>query len=202
MKHILTTLFIAFFIEVTYAQNGSEIFTSSGVFTVPDGITSITIEVVGAGGTGGGNGGGEDTTGIDENEWEFSTDSGYFHGAVDFAITADTLGFTYLNITGTNDGDSILTLATFFLGTEIVPGTYTTQSISSNAIFDFSDPFFSSIYYAYLDPLSTSLVTIIITSYDSTTREVKGTFSGLANDESGNAVINIKEGKFDAIVSP
>lgn len=58
MKHILTTLFIAFFIEVTYAQNGSEIFTSSGVFTVPDGITSITIEVVGAGGTGGGNGGG------------------------------------------------------------------------------------------------------------------------------------------------
>lgn len=40
------------------AQSGSQIFTSSGTFTVPDGINLVTIEVIGAGGEGGGNGGG------------------------------------------------------------------------------------------------------------------------------------------------
>ncbi|MFA6058434.1 MAG: T9SS type A sorting domain-containing protein [Taibaiella sp.] len=37
---------------------GQSIFTNNGVFTVPAGVNSVTIEVVGAGGTGGGNGGG------------------------------------------------------------------------------------------------------------------------------------------------
>jgi hypothetical protein len=40
------------------AQSGSQTFTSSGVFTVPAGVTAVTVEVVGAGGSGGGNGGG------------------------------------------------------------------------------------------------------------------------------------------------
>ena len=39
------------------AQN-SVVFTNNGNFTVPSGINSLTIEVVGAGGNGGGNGGG------------------------------------------------------------------------------------------------------------------------------------------------
>lgn len=38
------------------AQSGSMEFTSSGSFTVPDGVTSIFVEVVGAGGNGGYNG--------------------------------------------------------------------------------------------------------------------------------------------------
>lgn len=42
----------------TFSQTGSQAFTSSGVFTVPDGVTQITIEVIGAGGKGGVNGGG------------------------------------------------------------------------------------------------------------------------------------------------
>lgn len=37
---------------------GQSIFTNNGVFTVPAGVTSVTIEMVGAGGSGGGNGGG------------------------------------------------------------------------------------------------------------------------------------------------
>ncbi|HYG51980.1 MAG TPA: T9SS type A sorting domain-containing protein [Flavobacteriales bacterium] len=40
------------------AQSGSVVFTSSGTFTVPAGVTSITIEVIGAGGNGGIDGGG------------------------------------------------------------------------------------------------------------------------------------------------
>lgn len=41
-----------------FAQTSPQIFTSSGPFVVPSGVTSVTIEVVGAGGMGGGNGGG------------------------------------------------------------------------------------------------------------------------------------------------
>jgi hypothetical protein len=50
-------LFIAFGSK-TFSQTGSQTFTSSGTFTVPSGVTSITIELVSAGGSGGGNGGG------------------------------------------------------------------------------------------------------------------------------------------------
>jgi hypothetical protein len=39
-----------------FAQSGEQTFTSSGTFTVPDGVTSVFIEVVGAGGSGGYNG--------------------------------------------------------------------------------------------------------------------------------------------------
>ncbi len=42
----------------TFSQTGSQTFTTSGTFTVPSGVTSITIELVSAGGSGGGNGGG------------------------------------------------------------------------------------------------------------------------------------------------
>lgn len=41
-----------------YAQSGSQSFTSSGIFIVPQNVTTITVELVGAGGDGGGNGGG------------------------------------------------------------------------------------------------------------------------------------------------
>lgn len=41
-----------------YAQSGSQAFTTSGDFTVPAGVTSINIEVVGGGGGGGTNGSG------------------------------------------------------------------------------------------------------------------------------------------------
>ncbi len=40
------------------AQSGSQSFTASGMFIVPAGVTTLTVEIVGAGGSGGGNGGG------------------------------------------------------------------------------------------------------------------------------------------------
>ncbi len=57
MKKIFTLVAFAF-AGTVFAQSSSQTFTSSGTFTVPAGVTSITIEVVGAGGDGGGNGGG------------------------------------------------------------------------------------------------------------------------------------------------
>lgn len=40
------------------AQSGSQSFTATGTFIVPSGVTTISIELLGAGGSGGGNGGG------------------------------------------------------------------------------------------------------------------------------------------------
>ena len=56
MKKTTTLFLLAFASSALIAQTQS--FTSSGTFTVPAGVTSISIEVVGAGGDGGGNGGG------------------------------------------------------------------------------------------------------------------------------------------------
>lgn len=63
MKHnYITTLLGAgmFFTSGLTAQSGSQQFTTPGnhIFVVPSGVTTITAEVLGAGGAGGGNGGG------------------------------------------------------------------------------------------------------------------------------------------------
>ncbi len=58
MKKAFLHLLLVFAANLTAAQSGNQIFTASGIFTVPENVTSITIEVVGAGGTGGINGGG------------------------------------------------------------------------------------------------------------------------------------------------
>lgn len=59
MNKLYTTI-AASLIAVTgmLAQSGVQSFTTSGVFIVPSGVTSIVVECVGAGGDGGGNGGG------------------------------------------------------------------------------------------------------------------------------------------------
>jgi hypothetical protein len=60
MKKIysLSFLMLALGISSMKAQSGSQSFTASGVFVVPAGVTTITVELLGAGGSGGGNGGG------------------------------------------------------------------------------------------------------------------------------------------------
>lgn len=55
MKQLFTTALLAMFASATFAQ---VIFTSSGQFTVPAGVESITVELIGAGGNGASNGGG------------------------------------------------------------------------------------------------------------------------------------------------
>jgi len=56
MKKILNLIYISALSFTTTAQ--IETFTSSGVFTVPAGVTLVTVEVIGAGGQGGINGAG------------------------------------------------------------------------------------------------------------------------------------------------
>ena len=56
MQRYIPTLFVLLLCVELFAQQ--MVFTSSGTFTVPAGVTSITCELVGAGGNGAGNGGG------------------------------------------------------------------------------------------------------------------------------------------------
>lgn len=58
MKKTILILLFALASHTGISQSGSQVFTASDAFTVPETITKITIEVVGAGGTGGINGGG------------------------------------------------------------------------------------------------------------------------------------------------
>jgi hypothetical protein len=57
-------IFLLFYTTLIYGQSGTSEFTSTGTFTVPDGVTTILVEMIGAGGhggyngTGGGGGGG------------------------------------------------------------------------------------------------------------------------------------------------
>ena len=54
MKQFASTLFLALFSSALFAQ---ATFTSSGQFTVPAGVDTITVELIGAGGNGASNGG-------------------------------------------------------------------------------------------------------------------------------------------------
>lgn len=58
MKKTITLVLFALGGTMLYSQVNTQSFTASGNFVVPAGVTSLTIEVVGAGGTGAGNGGG------------------------------------------------------------------------------------------------------------------------------------------------
>jgi len=155
-------------------------------------------------GLGGGTGGGTDSVG----SWEFYIDSSYIHGKVNLAIFADTLsvvgaGTWALGINGTTAGDSTLVLVITFPGNTIDTGTYVSQGTpASNALFGFSDQNGNTLFFAVNDPQSQSLMTIHIDSYNSATRVVSGTFSGLASLEDASDVIHISSGKFTATVSP
>jgi hypothetical protein len=55
---LVAATMVVFATNTVFAQMDSVMYTASGTFVVPAGVTSVTIQVVGAGGNGGGNGGG------------------------------------------------------------------------------------------------------------------------------------------------
>ena len=149
---------------------------------------------------GGNNGGGTDSVGT----WEFYTDSGYFHGNIDTTFIQDTLGNSYLYLLGTTaETDSLFYIIITFPNSTITPGTYNIQDTAPTFTgFELHDPLDNPIYVDITDPTSQTNGSVVVSSYDAATKIISGTFSGLANDSVGNAVINIKNGKFTATVSP
>ena len=105
-----------------------------------------------------------------------------------------------------NSVDTAITLIAYLPSGVITPGAYSTQLLppANAAIFGFN--FTSSgdpIYDAVPDNNTTvSNITINIASYDAVTNIVTGTFSGIADDSSGNPVVNLTSGTFTAKVTP
>lgn len=149
----------------------------------------------GGGGTGGGTGGGGSTT---AGAWSFTTASGTIGGTNAAGIFASVMGINALSITATSTtGDSVLSIQ-IGLPSATIPssGSFKTGGSTAFVVQSFSSPT-KPIYEA---DLSTSQqITITITSYNSTTKELIGTFSGNAKDKSGNTAA-ITNGSFDVIV--
>jgi len=154
---------------------------------------------LGLGGNPGGGGviggGGTSTAGIDS--FMFVSPLGTFRGEAEAAVSSIG-GFNILAIQGTT-GDSTFTLSMQMGSATPQPGTYTTSSYAPNA-FAFTDASAAFIYKAGLAlGASDAVITIVITSYDATTKELKGTFSGKAKNASGSNV-DITNGSFDVTV--
>jgi len=176
---------------------GTPILNIPTTFTVAFDTTvcSFTINVQDSTGTGlgGGTGGGTDSTNLSDTAWKFTGDSLAFNGPIDSAyIGVDSAGNSYLALFGSTaaTGDSLFTAFILLPSAVITPGTYNTNA---GSVFVFSIDS-TAIFQAH--SLTTNVnTTITIISYNSTSKIVTGTFSGTAQDSSGNPV-NITSGSF------
>lgn len=146
------------------------------------------------------NTGGTNNTAAD-TAWHFNEGSKYFHGYIDTAFTHDTtvqtIPYKSVQIIGLTAlrGDSVFILSITFPGGVITPGTYSSNALS---VFKFLGSFNENdtVYSAtYLTP--TVNTTVQVTAYSSTTKIIKGTFSGTAKNKANNSA-TITSGKFEA----
>jgi hypothetical protein len=136
-----------------------------------------------------------------DTAWQFTEGTKYFHGYIDTAFTHDTTVQTILyksvQIIGLSAlrGDSVFLLSITFPGGVITPGTYSSNTLS---VFKFLGSFNDkdTVYSAtYLTPTVNTIFQV--TSYSSTTKIIKGTFSGTAKNKTNNSA-TITSGKFEA----
>jgi hypothetical protein len=191
---------------------GTPIIPVSSTFTInfDSSSCSFVVNVQDSTGTGLG---GHDTTGTGDTtaNWQFTTGDGTFSGSIDTAfITVDTsiwrTGGNMLFIEGfTSTRDTVFHIITYLPTNVITTGSYSTQAVppENAAIFGFNLVSNGApIYDGIPDSSSASNVTFIITSYDNSTHILEGTFSGTANNSSGDAVVSVTNGSFVAKVSP
>lgn len=137
------------------------------------------------------------TVNVNPLAWQFSTDNATYSGLIDSAFIYDTSGAKFLTLYGyTASGDSAFVTSMLLPTGEITPGNYSTKTSAILYFENLADT--TDIYKA--DPGTTNVeTTITITSYDSSSNIIEGTFSGQALDTSQN-VVNIINGKFKAKV--
>lgn len=168
----------------------------------------VTVNVKDSTGTGLGGGtdttgtGGGDSTNLSDTAWKFNVGTGFYHGQIDYATIVDTLGFKFLTILGSDvaTGDTIFTAGVLFTGA-VGPGTFTTDvsaQLSLTTIDQSSN--YIIIYQANPNTIATGTSTITITSYNTSTGIMTGTFTGTAEDKNGNPV-TITNGAFQAKIT-
>lgn len=176
---------------------GTGIPTAAGNQQVPivagTSVCAFTVSVNQASGSGG-------STSPD-SAWSFNEGTLFFFGRMDTAFLTTTAGVgTVLNIGGStyHTGDSLISIYVRLPGSTVQPGTYST---SSNTIFYFAfngaNP---APFYSAEPSTNNAVMSVVITSYNSTTRVVHGIFSGNAQTPAG-ALVPITNGKFRAMVA-
>lgn len=204
---------------VTLKPYGIPTIVKDDVFSVTFDSTTCQFTIAVKDSTGTGLGGGSDAP-VTSGTWQFATDSGgYFHGNIMYAdlkpdsiywntiVPPSVTGGTVLRIQGpTPAGDSTFIIYVLFPGNEIIPGTYQTQFTGTDtlgkAIFAFgvmgADV---SIYDALPDRSEPATNVTITVNYNTATKIVSGSFSGVANDQAyftEDRKIGIVNGKFSA----
>jgi hypothetical protein len=141
--------------------------------------------------TGNSSGSGGSTSTGSANTWQFNDGSQLFSGTDSATVNTVTSPVTETALVisgGTMTGDTTISLSVGILGSaSIKTGTYTSSIYVINGI--------SNVIY---QPTTTGQgLQVIITSYNSNTKIVQGTFSGSVQNSSG-ATKNITGGSFNA----
>jgi hypothetical protein len=163
------------------------------VFTIGFGsaFCSFSINATGAG-TGPGGGGGINPN-LSDTAWQFTEGTKIFKGFFDTVYTQTATGVgTVLSLEGytSTNYDTAMYIDILLPGSTVQPGTYFTISTAGFAV----EKDTTTLYEA--DPTTQGTnMQIVITSYDSTTKIVIGTFSGTAKTSTG-AVVTITNGRF------
>ncbi len=186
---------------------GTPILNTGTTFNVSfdSSFCSFTVNVQDSTGTG--LGGQQDTTGTGgggdpdstSSAWQFSQGSFTFAGIIDSAIKDNSTGVaTYLTLNGsTPTGDTTMSIKLVMPTSDIQPGTYTI--LNNSIFFSVVDASTLTILYTADGFTAGTDFTLVITSYDSATKQVKGTFSGQAKNQSGG-IVPITSGSFTATV--
>lgn len=146
------------------------------------------------------------------NSWCFKEGSNIYTGAITWRVMAgDSITNSSLELRGGSSGNNSDT--SFFLhiqmpdfATRPVLGTYhtdpktTSKNTTSFLLAKGTGAAQQPLYYVKSKTGSSVTTKIIITSYDPTTKVVKGTFSGTSWNKSG-VVVNIANGQFNAVVN-
>jgi hypothetical protein len=179
---------------ITLYGQGSPI--DSGTTTIPitagSSTCSFLVPVVApAANTGNSSGSGGSTSTGSANTWQFNDGSQLFSGTDSATVNTVTSPVTETALVisgGTMTGDTTISLSVGILGSaSIKTGTYTSSIYVINGI--------SNVIY---QPTTTGQgLQVIITSYNSNTKIVQGTFSGSVQNSSG-ATKNITGGSFNA----
>ncbi len=134
--------------------------------------------------------------------WQFTADSATFQGTFDTLVRKDTLGYSYYFFVGKTATDSAFGLFITFPAGTLTPGVHsTTDPLPAFNGMELDSPAPSApVYSGSTNNPPGSNITITVTSYDSVSHTLSGTFSGMAANASGAVVINITNGTFTATI--
>ncbi len=182
---------------------GTPILNTGTTFNVSfdSSFCSFTVNVQDSTGTG--LGGGQDTTGTGGGgdpdstitNWQFTEGGFRFGGFIDSAAKDNSTGLiTFVYLSGaTSSGDTSMSLQFSIPASDIQPGTYT--MVNNTIIFSAGDVF-SGLSLSANAFVSGTDFTVVVNSYNSSTKEMKGTFSGNVQTLSGS-IAPVTNGSFD-----